>query len=86
MTKFLSIKQVLVIHSNLITQFGGSKGIRSMNSLESALYRMMASFDGYVLGLQQLGLPFCFRSRVDWWTAIVNPPKYGNKVNPSRIY
>src|SRR3989344_1068393 len=32
-----------------------------------------------MLRLQQLGLPFGFRSRVDWWEKILNLPKMKNK-------
>ena len=46
----------------------------------------ISKVDFSLLGLEQLGLPFDFRSRVDWWTAIIDPSQYGNKVTPSRIY
>ncbi len=45
-TKFLTVKQVLDMHADCIHIFGGKKGIRSNNLLESAVFRMQASFDG----------------------------------------
>ena len=44
--KFLTIKQVIGIQTEIIDVFGGAKGIRSKNLLESAVFRMRASFDG----------------------------------------
>ena len=41
----ISIKEVEVIHSILISKFGGSGGIRDMQLLESALARPYATFD-----------------------------------------
>jgi len=37
--QFLSIEEVLGIHTALINHFGGANGIRDMGLLESALYR-----------------------------------------------
>lgn len=42
----ISIKEVEIIHTILIEKFGGSKGIRDIGLLESALARPFASFDG----------------------------------------
>jgi len=44
--KFLSIEQIIAIHSDIIRGFGGAKGVRSRELLESASFRMRASFDG----------------------------------------
>lgn len=44
--KFLSVKQVIEMQTGIIVAFGGSKGIRSKDLLESAISRMRASFDG----------------------------------------
>lgn len=41
----ISIKEVEIIHNILIDRFGGSKGIRDMGLLESALARPFATFD-----------------------------------------
>ncbi|MCR5147888.1 MAG: cell filamentation protein Fic [Eubacterium sp.] len=35
--KRLNIKQILMLHSELIKEFGGSEGVRDDNLLESAL-------------------------------------------------
>ena len=42
----ISTKEALEIHSILIEQFGGTKGVRDMNLLESALNRPYQTFDG----------------------------------------
>ncbi|GEP52734.1 death-on-curing protein [Flavobacterium noncentrifugens] len=42
----ISIKEVEIIHNILIDKFGGSKGIRDLGLLESALARPYATFDG----------------------------------------
>lgn len=42
----ISVKKALQYHDALIEEFGGSKGVRDMNSLESALSRPFATFDG----------------------------------------
>ena len=41
----ISIKEVEIIHNILIDKFGGSKGIRDIGLLESALARPFATFD-----------------------------------------
>jgi len=41
----ISIKEVEIIHNILIDKFGGSKGIRDIGLLESALGRPFATFD-----------------------------------------
>lgn len=37
---------------------------------------------GFLLQLQQLGLPFGFRSRVWWWEKIINSHRYAPAQNP----
>ena len=44
--KTLTIQQVLFIHSRLITETGGTAGLRDIGLLESAMARPFASFDG----------------------------------------
>ena len=41
----ISLKEVEIIHNILIDKFGGSKGIRDLGLLESALARPFATFD-----------------------------------------
>ena len=41
----IELKDVLNIHSILIDNFGGSKGVRDSGLLESAIYRPFATFD-----------------------------------------
>lgn len=43
---YLSIIHVLVIHDQMIKQFGGSQGIRDLELVESAIGRPQATFDG----------------------------------------
>ncbi len=44
--KVLSQKQVLLLHTSLIQQFGGSDGVRDIGMLESALAAPFQTFDG----------------------------------------
>ena len=44
--KKLSKEQILMLHSQLIEEFGGSDGIRDYNLLDSALESPFQSFDG----------------------------------------
>ena len=37
--KFLTLDEVLLLHEELITAFGGARGIRDLGLLESALFR-----------------------------------------------
>jgi len=39
MTKYLTANEVVVIHEYLISEFGGSRGLRDLGALESALAR-----------------------------------------------
>jgi death on curing protein len=41
----IDVRQIIAIHEILIKRFGGSKGIRDMNGLESAIYRPFHTFD-----------------------------------------
>lgn len=41
-----TIEQVLIFHDILIERFGGSKGIRDIKMLESAIFRSQMTFDG----------------------------------------
>lgn len=43
--KYLTAQQVLFIHDQLVSQFGGSFGVRDIGLLESAVARPQASFD-----------------------------------------
>ncbi len=45
-TKYISIEEVLIIHDDMISRYGGSFGIRDMGLIESALARPKASFGG----------------------------------------
>jgi death-on-curing protein len=44
--KYLTAEQVLFIHSRLVTEIGGSHGIRDLGLLESAVARPQATFEG----------------------------------------
>lgn len=46
MSVYLSIQQVEEIHDLLIKQLSGSYGVRSKDLLESAVFRMQATFGG----------------------------------------
>ncbi len=41
---FLTIDEIIELHSKLIEKTGGCQGIRDKNLLESAIYSSMASF------------------------------------------
>ena len=43
---YLSLDDLLIIHTDQIERYGGSHGIRDMNLLESALFRPQSSFSG----------------------------------------
>jgi death-on-curing protein len=43
---YLSAEQVLFIHARLVSEIGGSHGIRDLGLLESAVARPQASFEG----------------------------------------
>lgn len=44
--KRLSPKQILLIHNQLIEDYGGSHGVRDENLLESAIFQPFASYGG----------------------------------------
>ena len=44
--KKLSKEQILMLHSALINETGGSDGVRDYNLLESAIEKPFQSFDG----------------------------------------
>lgn len=46
---FLTLAEVIEIHSDQIVSYGGQKGIRDMNLLSSALAMPQASFEGAFL-------------------------------------
>ena len=43
---YITVQQVLYIHSKMIDKFGGSHGVRDLNLLISALARANSTFDG----------------------------------------
>jgi death-on-curing protein len=43
---YLSAEQVLFIHARIVSEIGGSHGIRDLGLLESAVARPQASFEG----------------------------------------
>lgn len=49
MARYLSTRDVLLAHYQVIETFGGSHGVRDMHLLESALDRPKASFNGHDL-------------------------------------
>lgn len=44
--EYLTVNEVLLLHARLIQSTGGSRGVRDMGLLESALGRPQATFDG----------------------------------------
>ena len=44
--RYLTLNEVLVLHERLIDIYGGSRGIRDLPALESALAQPMITFDG----------------------------------------
>ena len=47
MAKYLSLSEVLRIHSNMILHYGGSHGVRDLGLVESALNRPRSGFGDY---------------------------------------
>lgn len=45
-TYYLSLEQILVIHQDQIDRFGGLAGLKSLELLESAVYRPQSTFGG----------------------------------------
>ena len=44
--EYLTTNEVILLHARLIQRTGGSRGVRDMGLLESALARPQATFDG----------------------------------------
>jgi len=44
MRDYLTVAEVLAIHSELIERFGGAQGVRDMGALESALFRPQTGY------------------------------------------
>jgi death-on-curing protein len=44
--RYLTLPELLVLHDHIITETGGSFGVRDLPALESALAQPRASFDG----------------------------------------
>ena len=44
MTDYLTVVEVLAIHDDLITRYGGSHGVRDMGLLEAALFRPQTGY------------------------------------------
>ncbi len=44
--RYLTAEQVLFLHARLITESGGSHGVRDLGLLQSAIARPQASFEG----------------------------------------
>lgn len=44
--QYLTLEQVLLIHEDQISQYGGSQGLRDLSLLESALFRPQTTFGG----------------------------------------
>jgi death on curing protein len=49
LTRYLTVEEVISIHTRLIDQSGGSDGIRDIGGLESAVNQPHASFGGEAL-------------------------------------
>jgi len=45
-TLFLTLEQILTIHTDQIERYGGSHGLRDLGLLESAVFRPASSFGG----------------------------------------
>lgn len=59
--KQIRIEQIKLIHHSLVTETGGSGGIRDMSLLESAMYAPFQTFDGEALypSIQQKAAKLC---------------------------
>lgn len=54
----IEVEEVVAFHEKLIEQYGGTPGIRSMELLESAIYRPYQTFDGnelYTTAIEKAG-------------------------------
>lgn len=45
-TKYLTLDEVIAIHDNMVSLYGGSHGIRDLGLVDSAISRPMATFGG----------------------------------------
>ncbi len=48
-TTFLTLDEVLALHTHFIARYGGADGVRDFGMLESALSMPVAGFDGVLL-------------------------------------
>lgn len=73
--KYLTPQQVLFIHSRLIAETGGKRGLRDLSLLESAVARPQATFGGADL------YPGLFEKAADLLDSLVNNHPFvdGNK-------
>ena len=46
MTEYLSVDQVLALHRELVSEFGGASGVRDRDAVESAVARPAMTFGG----------------------------------------
>ena len=44
--RLLTVEEIMLLHSNLIEQTGGSYGVRDTGLIESAIHRAAATFGG----------------------------------------
>ena len=58
---FLTVGEVLGLHSDQIREFGGAEGIRDQGALESAVAQASTTYDGEYLhnGLFEMARPPC---------------------------
>ena len=70
-----SIEEVIHFHDEAINRYGGSKGIRDINSLDAALHRPWQTFDAHEL------YPSCFEKAAAVLQSIImnHPFIDGNK-------
>lgn len=63
----LSVEQVLLLHQELINQFGGQQGIRDKGLLESACSSPFQSFDGIDMypSIEEKGAHLCYSLVMD---------------------
>ena len=50
--KYLTAEQVLFLHATMITETGGSHGVRDIEMLQSSVSRPKATFDGHKLSFE----------------------------------
>ena len=62
MPDFLSIEDILLLHSDQVDLYGGEHGVRDLNLLESAIAQPQASYDGNHLhsGLFEMAAAYLF--------------------------